>query len=1235
MRRSLHRVGLLAALAGTLWIVAPPSAAAGPTETWTQYRREVLVDLAGRRTKADQRAEDARRFFAGDLALDEAFPHLVGIPLDKEPSIEGRLRLLEEAAAKRAIERTTPLPDLGTAARARQATRAVEAAVEAEEAADALERRLLISYRALLRDHPVLGRPAVEEALAPVTRRIADIGVLRLIARDDRRAGLELSLGRAEADRAEYLRLVRDMRWAVLTGAAGRERIGEDLARWLRDVEVLSARAELDEAEAEVARARERVEGLGDDDDSAPDPVAITPEEVGRLSEELRRRQDDLERIGALLASAPEGPPGSAEAARFEALLLRRRAAAKRVEATDVLLLETEEQHVASVAAREEARKARDAEERALKEAAAAKSAAQDAVGRQKAEHQLRLAELQSRARDSWVVTETMEVDAVATREAREEELEAVRLRVGRVGGMGDSDRVREATVLHRELRRFVTRLRAAGVEAEGRLVGVRDDRAEARGELADAAGILDDAASFAAKLSVQDGAVLDEAVAAAREAGETELASLDARVETAERLVDATLTQLEGAKKLQFDLREHVPPSVLAEDRAYLLRDLRLELDLVVPNVVNSARRRLAAATDFRTDGLVTRAWHFLLGAFWVVLAVGGWVFLRRRAEAISGALLERLASRTSRLYRRALVSIAGEATPTVRAAIDLALAVLLARGLRESLPEVALILFTGAQFSLYRVLVGSFSLAIVKQPSIRPAIASLGPAAHAVAVSASRATAFWLVARGFVNFVTLELLRTDAVRQVLVLLLDVGFGAAVLVLLHRFEPVSRAILGGRAGADSALMRPLLSEITGRGVAIRWLRGGIGAAILSVSGVSHLVQNIASEGSLLGRALNRVARYRMTREGGAPEEILRPIDVALREELLRVDCPPDHRVARPTLDRALDEAIAGWTVEGSRGIAAVVGNRGDGERTWLDGVEARLQVDRTVRRIGLDRRYTQPSELCEALGTALGLPRCRDVDSLAAALDDLPESVIILEEAQWAFLRAVHGLRALRALLDLLSRASKRHFWIVSIHKPSWQYLSRLGELLKFDMFRAVLEMPPMGESQLRELIGCRVGAAGWRLDFAGLARPTPLAGDPALEVERAETAFHRLLAESSEGNPAAALRQLVGCLHVGDPEARVLSVRVGDALGVKQVDDADTTDLFTLAALRIHKRLTSAELGRVNNMSAGLVRASLQHLTALGVVVEDDDGVHVGSGWVPGVARTLRRRHFLHWSE
>ena len=1218
---------------GAVLVAAPAPSEAGPAETWTHYRREVLGDLAARRAKADQRTDDARRFFTGDLPLNDAFPQLEGVPLDAAGSIEGRLRLLEEDSGARAVERTTPLPDLGSQSRTKQVTKALTAAIEAEEEADALERRLLISYRAILREHPQLGAEAVTDALAPLDDDIRRTRAALRTETGDARDALELRLGRTEADRAEYTRLVRDLRWALLAGADDRAAIEAGLAEWLRDVDLVRARAELDAAEAEVAAACARVEGPGDDDDSAPEE-AITPQEVARLSAVLRDRQAELERVGGLLAETPEGPPGSAENARFEAMLLRRRAAAKRVEATDVLLLETEEQHVASVAAREEARKARDAEERALKEAAAAKSAAQDAVGRQKAEHQLRLAELQSRARDSWVVTEAAELESAGRRAERDGELEDVRARVDRVARLGDDDRREQATAVHRELRRFVTQLRAAGVEAEGRLVGTRTDRAASLSELADASDVLESAASFAAKLSVEDGAALDEAIVAARTAGETERVALDARVTAAQDYVEATLTQLEAAKRLQARVREHVPGNVLREDRAYLLRDLQLELDLVVPNVLNSARRRLHAATDFSGGGLVTRAWLFVLGTFWVVLALAGWLFLRRRAESISRALLERMASRTSRLYRRALVAIAGEATPTVRAAIDLLAAVLLARGLRESLPEVALILFTGAQFSAYRVLVGTFSLAVVKQPSIRPAVASLGPAAHVVAMSAARAVAFWLVARGFVNFVTVELLRTDALRQVLVLLLDVGLGVAVLVLLHRFEPVSRTILAGRAGADSALMKPLVSEISGRGLAVRWLRGLVGAGVLTVSAASHLVQNIASEGSLLGRALNRVARYRMTREGGADEEVLGPVDDALRDELLQVECAPPHRVARPKLDAALEAALAGWSVERARGIAAVIGSRGDGERTWLDGVQARLESEHTVRRIGLGRRYTETSALCEALGEALDLPRCRDVDSLSAAIGELPESVIILEEAQWAFLRAVHGLRALRALLDLMSRTSSRHFWLVSIHKPSWQYLSRLGELLKFDLFRAVLEMPPMGESQLRRMIGRRVASSGWSLDFAGLARPTPLAGDPALEVERAETAFYRLLAESSEGNPAAALRQFIGCLHVADADGRVLSVRVGDALGVNQVDDADTTDLFTLAALRIHKRLTAAELGRVNNMSAGLVRASLQHLTALGVVVEND-GIHISSGWVPGVARTLRRRHFLHWSE
>ena len=74
---------------------------------------------------------------------------------------------------------------------------------------------------------------------------------------------------------------------------------------------------------------------------------------------------------------------------------------------------------------------------------------------------------------------------------------------------------------------------------------------------------------------------------------------------------------------------------------------------------------------------------------------------------------------------------------------------------------------------------------------------------------------------------------------------------------------------------------------------------------------------------------------------------------------------------------------------------------------------------------------------------------------------------------------------------------------------------------------------------------------------------------------------------------------------------------------------------EVANLAALRIHKSLTREELGRVNNQSAGLVRASVQNLASLGVIADTEKGLRITPAWVPGVARTLRRRHFLHWSE
>ena len=326
--------------------------------------------------------------------------------------------------------------------------------------------------------------------------------------------------------------------------------------------------------------------------------------------------------------------------------------------------------------------------------------------------------------------------------------------------------------------------------------------------------------------------------------------------------------------------------------------------------------------------------------------------------------------------------------------------------------------------------------------------------------------------------------------------------------------------------------------------------------------------------------------------------------------------------------------AIKRWDADHRHGTIAIVADRGAGRSTWLDRTCGELASEgRVVRRFALTRRCLDESSLCAGLSRGLAMAEeHRNIESLVAALKERPAGVIVVENAHQSFLRIVGGLGGIRALLEVLGQTSDRHCWVVTFHLPAWHYLSRLGGLLKVHIFQHRLELAPMNESTLKELLATRAERAGYTLDYSRLVRRGALSGDEASELERAITAFYRVLGEASYGNPRVAVELWRDCVHA-DPQNNTLHVRMATALSETRIEGLGEAELFTLAAVRMQDGLTEHEIASVNNMRAGEVRASLQILRARGLVDADEEIYRVCSRFQATVTRTLQHRNFLDW--
>ena len=1168
-----------------LWLLltASPLLAETPEDGVRQALAE-QVDLPGwehRRAVADARVAAASAALRGERSLDEGFPALAEGAWGSPSWVAGQLARLDEAGAERAAERVGPTPDLG-----RQTARwetAREAALSTEDAADALDRRLLLALRAFHQAHPQL----TDAGLAP---HLADLA--------DRRAQVEadweedgsgaLALAHLDEERALLLDLQRTaMQAAAVPGVElGLER---DIAR-LQDPDLAA------DAAGRLVLGWTLTATDAADAWLMESPLQI-PDDLDDVDVALERLEGDL-----------AGPPAALDrqARQREALLAQREA----------LVAALEDEAPALDAAEDDA--GRLAAEQALAEATSAR--------------ELAAAEVVKTTYDEVQVATRVRGEVEAEAQTFDEREGAYRVRVSElqaelatVLALPPLDATREPTAVE-------------AWRASNALVAELREVASVRHELEAAQWAADRAVEIGqaqAKLEADRGRIespgpeVNEALERRQQTLEAEAFDVARRVERAEQHAGAVLSLLADAKDARRALKEEVPRAVWLAEEA-IVEEALTEVRLLVPNIWGLARHRLGELWNLPT---LSGAFEMLRG--FLGLGLGGlfWWALRSRSGLLVAAAVTRWASGPSRRERQRrlteLSRLVAPATPVVAAIVDLVAVFVLIRVLDGRAPEVGFAMLVYGQFAGFRLVVGAYRLLVTPWSDRRPALTYLSQAAWDLGDKTVRWLAIWSIARQFVGEVLLDLLGLDALNELAMRAFAVAFIVLVVRILHMWEPELRRRVA-RAGSDNALRAWLTTE---PGPAFAWLKALVGLTLLILGGTWNFIQGQAGEKGTLGRLLNLFYRYSLgEREEGAVAEP-DPLPPELLERLFDPTVEAAWRIERPAADEAFWTALRRWQREGRQGTLALVADTGSGRNTWLTSLSERVAGEGLgILRFAVDHRLDSEAALCRWLARSLGCGPCDTTDALIAELEGRPPSVIVLDRAHYSFLRSVGGFEALHALLDVLGHASERHFWVVVFHAPAWQYLSRLHKLVKIHLFRDVVELGGLNEAELTQLTRARTEAAGYTVDFGHLVRRGALSGDVEGELERATRAFYRVLGEASLGNPMVALQLWSESLSLGADD--VLSVRLGRAVRETRADGLSEVELFTLAALRMQEGLSPEELARVNNMTPSTVRSSLQVLAGRGLIERGHlDDWQITSRQLATVTRTLVQRNLMEW--
>jgi len=928
--------------------------------------------------------------------------------------------------------------------------------------------------------------------------------------------------------------------------------------------------------------------------------------------------EDAVERLGAINAALVAPPPsGSGDVHRIASALDALDRARLQVEATT---LAQGLQSTANAASEAELSQAKERAAASREQADRAQAEATDAQARLYAQALDLVADEETAAAGRLATLEQQDAADAEARAALQGRLGVLRAEAQEALKRGRLDPERGPGIdgSYRQLRSLMGDLRhtaSSATEASGRLVEQREVLATHRdSRLTALATLSDDAEAWQAMegaLAAQDTA-LTEAVTA----------------QQAHRA--AVLHLLLEARDLRRDLKSEISAELSAEDRSRLFEDLSEELRLFGPELDALVQSRLA---DLRSlpRKLLDLGWlqGVVVGSLGLLALLLAWGWVRPRTPAAVEVLLRRLGERLPPWRRRSLSRIPAAAVPVATAAVDLTVGLLLVGPASQAFPELGLLLLVYLQVALVRLLFGLFELAVVKRTEPRPALLRFSDETWSQARRTVRVLVLWGVVRQFLAFATLNLLEADALHGLVTGLADLILVGLVGWLLHLWEPAVRAELSRRASSG---VLAGLTQAPKRGFT-RIPRAAAGGLVLLAGSAWRLLDLSASSRSVTGRFVNWIARRRL-----APTTTTEPVQppAGLLEALLEDDPESAHLVidGANDIDARFAAVFSRWRDDHRPGLVLLAGDRGAGKGTWVARhLEVLARDDLPVLRAAPSTRLGSELEALRWLAQLLEIDPPATLDEAVDRIEDLPRRIIVLDHLERSFLRRVGGFEGLRTLFAVAQLCAEEHFWVLSMHLPAWRYLSRLHAVLDTRIFSEVLELPPFEESDLRRLLEGRTRRAGYAVCYGSMERGGVLTeADAEAEAERAARTFFRLLAESSGGNPAIALRMWNECLAPG-PDARTLEVRLSERLVRELPAGLSDNDLFVLAALRMQDIMDVHELAQVTNLPTPAARAVVRSLLDRGLLRERDEQVAIPYRKLPAVHRVLTRRHFLHW--
>ncbi|MFT5228386.1 MAG: hypothetical protein ACI9EV_001530 [Urechidicola sp.] len=308
-----------------------------------------------------------------------------------------------------------------------------------------------------------------------------------------------------------------------------------------------------------------------------------------------------------------------------------------------------------------------------------------------------------------------------------------------------------------------------------------------------------------------------------------------------------------------------------------------------------------------------------------------------------------------------------------------------------------------------------------------------------------------------------------------------------------------------------------------------------------------------------------------------------------------------------------------------------LLGEKGSGLTSTINMAIEEIHDQMPAYRILNTESVKTKEDLYAILSNAFDTP----ITSLEECVDhfnQLPKSMMILENVHLMFLKKLHGFDVIKELSELISLTSNNIYWIVSCYSHCFDFLSRSIDFSS--QFRYVINMEEFSNDIMINIIKERHKVSGYSLTFQAstVNKKSKKFNKMTVEDQQLflENQYFSELNRFAKGNIRLGISYwLSSTREVSGNRLVISSFFQFDQSLLRNLSERN---LYTLSSLILHDKLKLQDFSAALNMELDEARRTLQTLQEYGIVQQNGDYFSLNPLLYRQCLQVLKSKNIIH---